>query len=201
MKYAGHTAPDTFANHYQPNNSGADGQGSFLQAPLRNVSDHFRGLTIQRNLNRVQKLPAAKQRDDRPDYAALNQELSSLKGKNDSISRTQRSQLVKRKTKLYHKAFHKWQTAELYTYSPTDESSAPMTGSQLATFERVRFLTPERDRLASAMLQVASIRSPTGRAALQDLVALCGKSREVEVRPGLERWRCLCGKLNDLTVD
>jgi hypothetical protein len=129
MKYAGHPAPDTFANHYQPNNSGADGQGSFLHAPLRNFSDHFRGLTIQQNFIRVQKLPAAKQRelDHRPDYAALNQELSSLRGKKDWISRTQRMELGKSKTRLYRKAFHEWQTAELYIYSPTDESSASMT--------------------------------------------------------------------------
>jgi hypothetical protein len=106
MKYAGHTASDTFAYHYQSNNSGADGQSSFLQAPLRNVSDHFRGLKIQRDLNRVQKLPAAKQRElyTRPSYAALDQDLSSLKGKNDPVSRNQRKEIAKRKSKLYRKA-------------------------------------------------------------------------------------------------
>lgn len=51
---------------------------------------------------------------------------------------------------------------------------------------------PERDRLASSLLEVTPLRSPIGIAALRDLVALYLKDTEVEVRPGLEPEKCNC---------
>jgi hypothetical protein len=51
---------------------------------------------------------------------------------------------------------------------------------------------PERDRLASSLFTVASIRSEEGRAVLRDMIALYQQETKVAVRPGLEPEKCLC---------
>jgi hypothetical protein len=51
MKHAGQKDANTYNNHYQPNNSGTDGQGSYFGLEVRSiVNDLFRGLTLARNL-------------------------------------------------------------------------------------------------------------------------------------------------------
>lgn len=51
---------------------------------------------------------------------------------------------------------------------------------------------PERDRLASSLLEITHLRSPAGIAALRDLVTLYLKETEIEIRPGLEPEKCSC---------
>ncbi|KAK0641769.1 hypothetical protein B0T16DRAFT_431464 [Cercophora newfieldiana] len=64
MKHAGQKDPNTYNNHYQPNNSGTDGQGSYFGTEVRSIAnDLFRGLTIARNPQLWQSLPAEKQEE------------------------------------------------------------------------------------------------------------------------------------------
>lgn len=61
MKHAGQRAEGTFREHYAPNNSGADGQASYLGEEIRSiVNDRFRGISLFRNLNLWQSFPAEK---------------------------------------------------------------------------------------------------------------------------------------------
>ncbi len=51
-------------DHYAPNNAGTDGQGSFFGDKLRNiVNDRFRTMTLCRNPELWQSLPAEKQHE------------------------------------------------------------------------------------------------------------------------------------------
>ncbi len=60
MKHGGHSSEGTFRDHYMPNN-GTDGQNSYLGGELRSiVTDLFRGMTLSRNLDLWQSLPAEK---------------------------------------------------------------------------------------------------------------------------------------------
>ncbi|KAK0641459.1 hypothetical protein B0T16DRAFT_214715 [Cercophora newfieldiana] len=64
MNHAGHKDPNTYNDHYQPNNSGTDGQGSYFGLEVRTiVNDLFRGLTLVRNPQLWQSLPAEKQEE------------------------------------------------------------------------------------------------------------------------------------------
>jgi len=50
MKHAGQKDPNTYNNHYQPNNAGTDGQASCFGLDVRDIAnDLFRGLTLVRN--------------------------------------------------------------------------------------------------------------------------------------------------------
>jgi hypothetical protein len=63
-------------------------------------------------------------------------------------------------------------------------------------FSRVKFLMPERDRLASILFdEPDTLRSPTGLEALRSMVVLCEADAEVVVRPGLEPNKCCCAGL------
>lgn len=89
MKHAGQKDPDTCNNHYQPNNSGADGQGSYFGTKVRTVAnDLFRGLTVAQNPQLVQSLPAAEREalKSSPEFAAIEEELTALLGQRDKIS-------------------------------------------------------------------------------------------------------------------
>ena len=60
---------------------------------------------------------------------------------------------------------------------------------------------PERDRLASSLFTVASIRSDEGRAVLHDMIELCRQDTEVAFRPGLEPEKCHCSEERNRKID
>ena len=51
---------------------------------------------------------------------------------------------------------------------------------------------PERDRLASNLFLVVTIRSDEGRSVFRDMIALCQQDAEVPFRRGLEPEKCTC---------
>ena len=89
------------------------------------------------------------------------------------------------KRQLFDKELRDWQKRQ-----PNKYDDAP--GYHRAIFERVRFMMPERDRLASNLFQVAALRSDTGVAVLRDMMELYQSRSEVEYRPGLEPDKCYC---------
>lgn len=194
IKHAGQRDPNTFNNHYMPNNSGTDGQASYFGTELRSiVNDLFRGLSLPRNPKLWQSLPAEKQHEleNSSKYIDMEEEIAALKGKKDPKSIARRKELYAQRRKLTAEELRKWQKAQPYRPDVKDEDNdSPCYHRTI--FNRTRFLMPERDRLASTLFEVAALRSPTGLSALRDMVALYQKDAEVEFRPGLEPEKCCC---------
>jgi hypothetical protein len=94
MKYVGQTDPSTHNNHYAPHLA-ADGQGAYLLGETRTaVLILFRNLTIPRNAQLCQELPA------------------ELQGRTDHESVSRRKQPYQSKRRLEIKQLKKWQKAQ-----------------------------------------------------------------------------------------
>ena len=198
MKYGGHQNPGTYNAFYAPNNSGADGQGTyFTGAPRTIVNELFRGLTLDRHADLWQSLPAEKkyELERSEEFVKIEKELEDLKGTPETT--------MKERERLYHRT-RQLKTAELRkcrASQPRNPLSAPedanyAMGSLRARFSRVSRMMPERERLARGMFLVTALRSPEGRSVLNDMVALCKQQAEVMFRPGLEAEKCHCANLS-----
>ncbi|KAL2041983.1 hypothetical protein N7G274_005171 [Stereocaulon virgatum] len=196
MKHGGHRDERTYCDSYMPNNAGTDLQGGYFDGKLRSiVNDRFRGLTLHRNPELWQALPARKQHEleDTPEFAAIEIEIDVLapKAKTDPAAKERRQTLMADKRKLVAEELsrcQKLQPSKLLA-SPDD---AELMGYHRSQFHRIRRLMPERDRLASNLFLVAPIRSNEGRSVLRDMIALCRQEAEVPFRPGLEPKKCTC---------
>lgn len=196
MKHAGQRDANTYNNHYMPNNSGTDGQGSYFGTEVRSVvNDLFRGLTVARNPHLAQSLPAEKKEalHTSPKFVAIEEELISLRGQESKKSTSRRKQLYEKKRKLADQVLREWQkTQPCRPITVPGEKDPPCYHRSI--FNRVRFLMPERDRLAENLFQTDTLRSSTGLQVLRDMIALCETDTEVKFRPGLEPDLCQCGK-------
>jgi len=161
------------------------------------VNDRFRGLSLSRNPNLWQSLPAEKQHEfeSSPEIFALKDELAALKGKKDAASTARQRALYPQRRTLIAQELRKWQKLQPYRVESSEAEKTHLMAYHRTIFRRTRFLTPERDRLASSLLEVVPLRSPTGLAVLRDMVALCQKETEVIIRPGLEPEKCRCSKI------
>lgn len=83
-------------------------------------------------------------------------------------------------------------TAALFQWREVQPTDVGPQDWHHSYFERVRFMMPQRDRLANTLFQCEKLRSPAGMLALQDMQDLFSQSAEVEVRPGLEADKCHC---------
>lgn len=196
MAYAGHSDPNTLGAHYLPRN-GADGQAAYHGQERRTlVLDLFRGLTIPRNPQLWQCLPAKQQHefDTSPEIMRIDEELNVLRGTADKKSLERRKKLYGEKRKLVTERLRKWQKNQSVKHDDPP-------GYHRAIFDRVRFLMPERDRLAQNIFHVDKLRSPAGLTVLRDMLALYQKRRNVEYRPGLEPDKCHCRKDNHDSYD
>ncbi|KAH8742653.1 hypothetical protein F5883DRAFT_668197 [Diaporthe sp. PMI_573] len=167
MVYAGHTDPNTVPRHYLPRN-GVDGQAAYYSQERRALFECENCL----------------------DIIHINEALFTRRGKTDSKSLEERKKLYAEKRKLFARQLRDWQKRQLVKHDDPP-------GYHRAIFDRVRFLMPERDRLARNIFEVNILRSSTGLAVLNDVLALYQKSSNVECRPGLELDKCQCGKGND----
>lgn len=105
MQHGGHTGDDTYGDFYAPRNPGTDGQNSYLgDKPRTIVNDWFRAMTLSRNPELWQSLPAEKQHEleNTPEFLAIEEELEQLasKFKDDSAARDRRKELYAQKRKL-----------------------------------------------------------------------------------------------------
>jgi hypothetical protein len=193
MVYAGHTDPNTVPRHYLPRN-GADGQRAYFGSRGRTlVGDLFRGLTVPRNPKLWQCLPAEKQYllENAPVFRNLEEKIATLEGTRDMESVSSRKALYDERRRLEDKELRDWQKRQPIKYDDPP-------GYHRTIFDRARFMMPERDRLASSLFQVDTLRSPIGLAVLHDLIALYQRRSEVKYRPGLEPDKCNCRKTDDL---
>jgi hypothetical protein len=191
MRQAAQTNREVYGTNYQPSDAGVDGAGIWRKdGKLRDVpSDAFRELSIPYNPNLSQRLPAEKQYEleNSSDYRALEDELASLLGKYDPESSTRKKELRQEKYRMRDSALEDWRKIQPYFQDTQPEYHRRI-------FDRVRFMMPERDRLASSLFQVTTLRSPIGISALHDMMALQVQKREVLFRPGLEKDKCHCIK-------
>jgi hypothetical protein len=81
----------------------------------------------------------------------------------DKESTSRRNMLYQRKRQLLNEKLREWQK------QPQQDSDR--AGYHRSIFDRVRFMMPERDRLASNLFEVAPLRSSVGLAVLRDMVA------------------------------
>ena len=196
MKHGEHRNERTYCDSYMPNNAGTDLQGSYFDGKLRSiVNDRFRGLTLHRNPELWQALPARKQHElkNTPEFAAIETEIDALapKAKTDPAAKERRQTLMADKRKLVAEELsrcQKLQPSKLLT-SPDDADFMEYHRSQ---FHRIRRLMPERDRLTSNLFLVALIRSDEDHSVLRDMIALCRQNIEVPFRPSLEPKKCSC---------
>lgn len=120
MGQAGQDDRETFYTNYQPRNAGVDGQATFLGDERRNiVNDAFRELTLPRNPNLWQSLPAAKQYEieNRQDWLDLEEKIATLKLEPDMDTKQQREEeakLRKQKARLMKRELRKWQKKQPY---------------------------------------------------------------------------------------
>lgn len=102
------------------------------------------------------------------------------------------SSFIKKKRKLADQKFREWQQTQPYRPITAREKNLPYYHRNI--FDRVRFLIPERDRLAENLFQTDTLRNSTGFQVFRDMIALCETDTEIKFRPGLEPNLCLCGK-------
>jgi hypothetical protein len=205
MKFGGHTDPNVFFHSYMDGTSTVDGQTNIFGGKRRTVHiDAFRGLSLQYNPQRLHSLPA-KVEDDlshRPDFIKINKELATIGGQlqkleisesgKDREIRNRRQTLYLARNKLMSDELRQWQAIQPQKIVLEGARPEPSVGQRSNFFNRVRFLDPPRDRLASSLFKHVSLRSPQGREALRDMITLCRENPQVAYRPSLqpENGRC-----------
>lgn len=154
MKAAGHTDRNTQAKHYQPRN-GADAQDAFHGGSGRALLlELSRELTVAHVPNMWQCLPAEKQLelDNSDEMLTLRREIAELEGKETKTSKNRQQALLRRKAKIGKDTLRQWQKTQPRRYTN-------QRGYHRSIFDRVRYLMPERDRLAKNLFEVDSLRS------------------------------------------
>ena len=199
MGSGGHKDPNTYRRHYRPKNVGADTQDAYFggESEVRTiVSDYFRFMTLRRNPDLWQSLPAERQHilKESPEWTSIENELAALSlAPQDSAVKNRRRELSKQKRKLVDGELtqcRKLQPNKLLSRAERQEIES--TGYHRTLFQRMRPFMPERDRLADTLLPVAPLRSDEGRAALRDMIALLQQDSEILSHPGLELDKCCC---------
>ncbi|KAG8874535.1 hypothetical protein FRB98_008358, partial [Tulasnella sp. 332] len=187
LRQAGHRDDRTYTEYYAPTNPGTDGQGSYFGGTLRTlVNKRFRALTVAWNPELYQSLPAEKMYEfqNRPDFAALDEQLLELCLRHDSSDGAEkRKQLQAQKRQLIADELRRLQSDQPRNITKSAPDS--QVGRQRTMFWRIRHLIGPRDRLAHNRLLTAPIRSDTS---------------EVEARPGLEPERCCCASKIGKTI-
>ena len=98
MQAGGHSGEDTYRDYYAPPNPGTDGQSAYLgDKPRTIVNNYFRSMTLSRNPELWQSLPAEKQHDleNSPEFIAIDEQLKalSLGSNDDSVTKDRRKEL------------------------------------------------------------------------------------------------------------
>lgn len=186
----------TYCDSYMPNNAGTDLQGGYFDGKVRGiVNDRFRGLTLHRNPELWQALPARKQYELKLtlEFTAIEAKIEALaaKDKADSTAKDSRNALMAQKRKLVSEELCRCQKLQPRKLLASLDD-AELTGYHRTQFHRVRRLMSEHDRLASNIVLIAPIRGDEGRSVLRDMIALCRQDAEVPFRLGLEPERCSC---------
>ncbi|KAH8797645.1 hypothetical protein F5884DRAFT_874658, partial [Xylogone sp. PMI_703] len=199
MIFAGHNDRDVFRRSYA-SSLAVDGMASYWKKRRdTELIESFRGMSLQWHPSLIQSLPAKVQDDLRrqPDFIALSEELKSLGEKvkdlttESEIQLTQmrRAELISKRRQLMSEELTKWQRIQS---DKELEDSKHNIASKPTLFNRIRYLDPLRDRLASSLFLNATLRSEDGRRALHDMIALCTEKVEVAYRPSSQPENGCC---------
>ena len=205
MQHGGHTGEDTYGDFYAPRNPGTDGQNSYLgDKPRTIVNDRFRAMTLSRNPELWQSLPAEKQHilENTSEFLAIEEELEQLafKSKDGSVARDRRKELHAQKRKLVSEELRRCQKLQSRNLHLRGQKPEQL-GHHRTQFTRTSQLMPQRRRLADDFFAVAPLRSPKGRAVLQNMIELYQQEMEVAFRPGLEPEKCCCASERNRKID
>ena len=205
MQHGGHTSDATYGESYAPRNPGTDGQNSYLgEKPRTVVNDRFRAMTLSRNTELWQSLPAEKQHEleNTTEFLAIEEELEQLSSrpKDDLAARDRRKELHAQRRTLVSDELRRCQKHQPRKL-PSKSQKPEQIGHHRTQFSRISHLMPQRRRLAEGLVAVASIRSEIGRAVLRDMVDLYQQETEVASRPGLEPEKCCCAAERHRKID
>ncbi|PGH27131.1 hypothetical protein AJ80_01087 [Polytolypa hystricis UAMH7299] len=151
------------------------------------MAEPFRGLTLRRHSNLWQALLAKLQQDleDGPECTKLNDRITNLTEKIRTTS------LDKHRQEL--EELDMWQRRLPKERKPGFAEEDDHTLSHHGTlFDRVAHLMPERRRLASLLPLPVPLRSPEGRQALKDMIAICRQKNSVPDHPALKANNDCC---------
>ncbi|KAH7025178.1 uncharacterized protein B0I36DRAFT_249983, partial [Microdochium trichocladiopsis] len=194
--FAGQSDNRTWDTYYAPRIA-ADGQGSVFRSkrgPRTNIIEHFLDLTILRNPALLQALPAESRAKFEESQAIqeLRAEMEKLQhGDASDPKRAKKIQeLYQQRRRLEREAVRELQAE----HSASTAEATSQLCYHRSYFDRVRYLMPERDRLATDLFQSTGLRGELGHRVLRDLIAICTQTTEVQFRRGLEPDKCNCNQ-------
>lgn len=128
MKYTRYKNTQTYNNHYQPNNSDTNGQGSYLGKEMRSIiNNFFRNTKLVHNPKLHQSLPAKQQEAlaNNPEIVAIHTELVDLREQEDSTAASRRDTLHREHQKVFNKALRTWQKSQPTRLLKTGQGPPP----------------------------------------------------------------------------
>lgn len=203
MKFAGHVNKGTFGRSYAHPLSEVDGPATYLGIPGRHEHiQNRRSMGIHRHPQLWQSLPAKAEFEfqERPDIIELDRQMQCL---TDELSKLQ-DPISKKEVQLgQHRIYNEKQRLyiqELRTLQRTQRRTLviqPTATYEQTLFNYTRKVMPERDLLAQLLPRNDSLRSPTGRAALEALEAICAGRSASTYGAGMQsvNGECLCRRL------
>ncbi|KAK0612550.1 hypothetical protein B0T17DRAFT_499912, partial [Bombardia bombarda] len=202
MKYAGHTNQMTMTRDYLSSITVVDGLASFLKLPPRDdQAEDFRSMTVKRNPELFLSLPAKIQDElrQREDYVAITNELEDLTREmnaTDSLVvsqklRSRRNQLLRQRRMLKKEELNKVRSTQDRVH-PSERKGKYHVDQERSRFNRLRHMTPERERLLNTLFCVAPLRSPEGISAVKGLISLLKNSCRVAYHKGEHKLVDFC---------
>jgi carbonic anhydrase len=208
MKFAGHVDQRTFGKSYAHPLSDVDGPATFLGIASRHEHiQNRRSMGMHRHPHLWQSLPAKAEFEfqERDDVQAIDDEMQQLGARLDGLTddsekheiRVQQHRLYNKKQKLYMEELKRLRQTQ-----PRNCTSQPSSVYEQTFFHYTRRVMPERDLLAQVLPKIGNLRSPTGRAALKALEAICSGNGLTPYRSGIRplHGKCLCGEVVETCV-
>jgi hypothetical protein len=217
MKFSGHSDRDVRREAYATSLL-VDGQASYWNKERdTELMDSFRGMSLQWHPSMIHSLPAKVQDDLRhlPDFVARHEEIKSLGEKLKGLTaeaevgaaKKRQQELRWKQRQAMSEELSKWREIQQgdrdTDIKDTDIEDTDLkldVASRPAFFNRIRYLDPLRDRLASSLFKNDPLRSQAGIEVLRDMIALYKENVQVAYRPSScpNNGRCpVCGKSMD----
>jgi hypothetical protein len=217
MKFSGHSDRDVHREAYTTSLL-VDGQASYWNKERdTELMDSFRGMSLQWHLSMIHSLPAKVQDDlrHRSDFVARHEEIKSLgeslKGltveAEVEAAKKRQQELRWEQRQAMSEELSKWREiqqgdrdTDIKDTDIKDTDPKLDVASRPAFFNRIRYLDPLRDRLASSLFKNDPLRSQAGIEVLRDMIALYKENIQVAYRPSScpNNGCCpVCGKSMD----
>jgi hypothetical protein len=207
LKFAAQKSSRVLGNHYLHDLTTVDGASCYLgMEPRRDLTEDFRTATMRRNPDIGQSLPSS-MRDElqqREDYVLITKDIEELNLQiKNAVDEDELRQLKAARTTAYrHRSVLEKEERKKYwdnakRVHPAQRGQQHQGDGQHSKkdeteFDRIRHMMPERDRLSRTLFLRASIRSPEGRSAMQDLIDLRTQDSQVAYQEVLRPNKGCC---------